>query len=92
MKGSYQGEVMVVAGESLLNARANLVSEGDFWGGFLVMRSVAGAELVQEALHNKRLITFNAEDPYAFVPRRTNAESPVLRITGLGGVPPELKK
>lgn len=91
MKGIYRGEVMVVAGESLLNARANLVCEGDFWGGFLVMRSVAGAELVQEALHIKRMLTFNAEDPYPFVPRRTNAESPILRITGLGRVPPEVR-
>lgn len=92
MSGHFQGEVMVVANDSLLNAKAHLVSEGSFWGGFLLMRSVAGAELVQEARFNKRFLTFNGEDPYAFSVRRTNEESPILRITGLSKIPPELKK
>jgi hypothetical protein len=87
----YEGEVLVVAGDALLNARAHLIAVEGFWGGFLTMRSVAGAELVQEAPHHQRMLTFNTEDPYGFVPRRTNQKSPVLRITGLGGVPPELK-
>lgn len=87
----YLGEVLVVAGDALLNAKAHLIAVEGFWGGFLTMRSVAGAELVQEAAHNKKMLTFNTEDPYAFVSRRTNEESPILRITGLGNVPPELK-
>lgn len=88
---AHEGEVLVVAGDALLNARAHLVCAEGFWGGFLVMRSVAGAELVMEAQHNQRFLTFNTEDPYAFVPRRTNESSPVVRITGLGRAPDELK-
>lgn len=88
---TYDGEVLVVADDALLNAKAHLVAVEGFWGGFLTMRSVAGAELVMEAGFNRRLITFNTQDPYAFVPRRTNEESPVVRITGLGRVPKELK-
>lgn len=84
---TYDGEVLVVAGDALLNARAHLVAVECFWGGFLTMRSVAGAELVMEAQHNSRFLTFDTENPHAFVPRRTNLESPVVRITGLGGVP-----
>jgi hypothetical protein len=87
----YDGEVLVVAGDALLNAKAHLVAVEGFWGGFLTMRSTAGAELVMEAQHNQRFLTFNTEDPYSFSPRRTNEQSPVLRITGLRHVPPELK-
>lgn len=81
----------MVAGDALLNAEAHLIAVEGFWGGFLTMRSTAGAELVQEAPHNKRLLTFNTEDPHAFVSRRTSEGSTVLRITGLGTVPKELK-
>jgi hypothetical protein len=88
---SYDGEVLVVAGDALLNAKAHLVAVEGFWGGFLTMRSTAGAELVMEAGFNSRFLTFNTEDPHPFTPRRTNEESPVLRITGLRAVPPELK-
>ena len=88
---SYDGEVLVVAGDALLNAKAHLIAVEGFWGGFLTMRSVAGAELVMEAGINRRFLTFNTEDPHSFAPRRTNEESPVLRITGLRSVPPELK-
>lgn len=88
---TYDGEVLVVAGDALLNAKAHLVGVEGFWGGFLTMRSVAGAELVMEAGINRRFLTFNTEDPHSFSPRRTNEESPVLRITGLRSIPPELK-
>lgn len=87
----YEGEVLVVAGDALLNAKAYLLAVDGFWGGFLTMRSTAGAELVMEAQFNNRFLTFNTRDPYPFAPRRTNEESPVLRITGLRSVPPELK-
>ncbi len=87
----YEGEVLVVAGDALLNAKAYLLAVDGFWGGFLTMRSTAGAELVMEAQFNNRFLTFNTRDPYPFTPRRTNEESPVLRITGLRSVPPELK-
>lgn len=88
---SYEGEALVVAGDALLNARVHLISVDGFWGGFVTMRSTAGAELVMDAPQGKRLITFDTENPYAFVPRRTNESSAVLRITGLGVVPRELK-
>lgn len=88
---TFEGEVLVVAGDALLNARASLVEEQGFWGGFLVMRSTAGAELVMEAPHGKRFLTFDTVNPHAFSSRRTNAESPVLRITGLGQTPGKLK-
>lgn len=88
---AYDGEVLVVAGDALLNAKAHLVAVEGFWGGFLTMRSTAGAELVMEAGINRRFLTFNTEDPHSFSPRRTNEESAVLRITGLRAVPPELK-
>ena len=91
VSGSFRGEVLVVAGDELLNAEAHLIEEQGFWGGFLTMRSVAGAELVMEAQHNKRFLTFDTETPYAFVSHRTDKESPVLRITGLRAVPKELK-
>lgn len=87
----YLGEALVVAGDALLNAKVHLIAVEGFWGGFVTMRSVAGAELVMDAPRNKRMITFDTENPYAFVPRRTNEDSPVLRITGLGAVPGELK-
>jgi hypothetical protein len=87
----YDGEVLVVAGDALLNAKAHLVAVEGFWGGFLTMRSTAGAELVMEAQHNQRFLTFDTRNPHAFVPRRTNAESPVIRITGLGLVPGQVK-
>lgn len=88
---TYDGEVLVVAGDALLNAKAHLVAVEGFWGGFLTMRSTAGAELVMEARFSNRFLTFNTEDPHSFSPRRTNEESPVLRISGLRAVPPELK-
>lgn len=88
---TYDGEVLVVAGDALLNAKAHLVAVEGFWGGFLTMRSTAGAELVMEARFNNRFLTFNTEDPHSFSPRRTNEESPVLRISGLRAAPPELK-
>lgn len=88
---TYGGEVLVVAGDALLNAKAHLIAIEGFWGGFLTMRSTAGAELVMEAGINRRFLTFNTEDPHSFSPRRTNEESPVLRISGLRAVPPELK-
>lgn len=88
---TYDGEVLVVAGDALLNAKAHLVAVEGFWGGFLTMRSTAGAELVMEARFNNRFLTFNTEEPHSFSPRRTNEESPVLRISGLRAVPPELK-
>lgn len=88
---TYDGEVLVVAGDALLNAKAHLIAIEGFWGGFLTMRSTAGAELVMEAGINRRFLTFNTEEPHSFSPRRTNEESPVLRISGLRAVPPELK-
>lgn len=88
---TYDGEVLVMAGDALLNAKAHLVAVEGFWGGFLTMRSTAGAELVMEARFSNRFLTFNTEDPHSFSPRRTNEESPVLRISGLRAVPPELK-
>lgn len=87
MSRTFEGPVMVIAGEALLNADAVLVECGGFWGGFIEMRSVAGAELVMDAHMAKRFLTFDTENPYAFVPRRTNEDSPVVRITGLGRVP-----
>lgn len=89
--GSFRGEVLVVAGDALLNAQAHLIEEDGFWGGFLRMRSTAGAELVMEAPPNKRFITFDTVNPYAFSPRRTTKESPVVRITGLTRVPKQVR-
>lgn len=84
----YEGPVMVVAGEDvLLNADALLTEVGGAWGGFLVMRSVAGAELVQQAPVNRRFITVDGETPGAFIPRRVHPDSPVVRVTGQGHVP-----
>lgn len=87
----YEGEVLVVAGDALLNAKAHLLEESGFWGGFLTMRSTAGAELVMDAHHNERFLTFDTENPHAFSPRRTNLESPVVRITGLGRAPGQIR-
>lgn len=87
VSSTYEGPVMVIADDALLNADAVLVECDGFWGGFIEMRSVAGAELVMEAHMAKRFLTFDTENPYAFVPRRTNEDSPVVRITGLGRVP-----
>lgn len=89
--GSFRGEVLVVAGDALLNAQAHLIEEGGFWGGFVTMRSTAGAELVMEAQPNQRFLTFDTVNAHGFSARRTNQESPVLRITGLGKVPKQVK-
>lgn len=83
----FEGEVLVVAGDALLNATALLVEAEGFWGGLLVMRSVAGAELVQEAPQHQRFITVDTETPGAFTPRRTHPDSPVVRVTGKGQAP-----
>jgi hypothetical protein len=83
----FEGEVLVVAGDALLNATAMLVETEGFWGGLLTMRSVAGAELVQEAPHQKLYITVDTETPGAFTARRTDPRSPVIRVTGKGAAP-----
>ena len=44
-----------------------------------------------DAHHNKRFLTFGAENPHAFSARRTNLESPVVRITGLGRAPGRIR-
>jgi hypothetical protein len=83
----FEGEVLVVAGDALLNATALLVETEGFWGGLLTMRSVAGAELVQEAPHHKLFITVDTETPGAFTSRRTHPASAVVRVTGKGAAP-----
>lgn len=83
----FEGEVLVVAGEALLNATAMLVETEGFWGGLLTMRSVAGAELVQEAPPQKLFITVDTETPGAFTARRTHPGSPVVRVAGKGTAP-----
>lgn len=84
----YEGPVMVVAGQDvLLSADALLTEVAGAWGGFLVMRSVAGAELVQQAQIGQRFITVDGEKPGAFTPQRIHPNSPVIRVTGKGGAP-----
>jgi hypothetical protein len=84
---AFEGEVLVVAGDALLNATAMLVEMDGFWGGLLTMRSVAGAELVQEAPQHKLFITVDTETPGAFTPRRTHPGSPEIRVAGKGAAP-----
>lgn len=85
MSPAYTGPAMVVAGDALLNADAYLVECRGHWGGFLEMRSVAGAEIVQEA--TIRYVTTDGETPGEIITRRVHPESPVLRVTGKGRVP-----
>lgn len=81
----YTGPAMVVGGDALLNADAMLVECNGWWGGFLKMRSVAGAEIVQES--RERYVTVDGETPGEIITRRVHPDSPVLRVTGKGKVP-----
>lgn len=85
----FHGPVMVLAEHDvLLNGDVMLVESGGYWGGFLTMRSVAGAELVQEGQPSFRtLLTIDGETPARIRTRRTAPDSPVLRVTGLGECP-----
>ncbi|AXH66165.1 hypothetical protein SEA_SATIS_4 [Streptomyces phage Satis] len=85
MSLTYTGPAMVVGGDALLNADAMLMEMNGWWGGFLKMRSVAGAEIVQEA--RERYVTVDGETPGEIITRRVHPDSPVLRVTGKGRVP-----
>lgn len=82
----YQGPAQVVAQDALLDADAVLIEFDGWWGGFLRMKSVAGAELVQEA-STGRHVTVDGSTTARISTRRVDVDSPVLRVSGMGAAP-----
>lgn len=85
MSALYEGPVDVVAGDALLQAEARFLLWDGWWGGFLRMKSVAGAELAHEAA--KCHVTVDGSRAVRVLTRRTDAGSPMLWVWGVGAAP-----
>lgn len=85
MSALYEGPVDVVAGDAFLQADARLLLWDGWWGGFLRMKSVAGAELAHEA--SKCHVTVDGSRAARVLTRRTDLESPMLWVWGVGASP-----
>lgn len=81
----YEGPVDVVADDALLQGDARLLLWDGWWGGFIRMKSVGGADLVHEAA--KRHVSVDGSRAARVVARRAEVGSPMLWVWGVGAAP-----
>jgi hypothetical protein len=81
----YEGAVEVIADDALLQGDARLLLWDGWWGGFIRMKSVGGADLAHEAV--KRHVTVDGSRAARVVARRAEEGSPMLWVWGVGAAP-----
>lgn len=85
MSTVYEGAVEVIVDDALLQGEARLLLWDGWWGGFIRMKSVGGADLVHEA--TKRHLSVDGSRAARLTARRVEEGSPMLWVWGVGAAP-----